>query len=476
MALPEATPPAPVQPARRRPVSLALRITALTCVSVALLLVLFSWGVEVSIERHFAMQDLGHMQAVAQALRAQLQPAMAPDAAQRLASTAAAHRGVDVEVQRDGRLLFATGDAALGAAAASVAAVPELSLQALHDWQAGGQPYRGAVLAAPPYRIVIAMPTAFHLHYLHALRRWLWTAALASMLLVSVVVVLAVRWGHAPLRRVSHTLHELGSERLHVRLDPLAVPRELSPLVGDFNAVLERLHGSFRRLSQFSADIAHELRTPITNLTTQLQVELGKPRTPERYRETLYASLEELERLTKTIGDMLFLAQAEHGQARPESAHVDLAQEVRELFEYFEALAEERHVRLALEGSAPPIVGDRLMWRRALSNLLSNALHYTAAGQQVTVRLGAAQQHATLSVENPGETIAPEHLPHLFDRFYRVDPSRQRHGEGAGLGLAIAKSIVEAHGGRIGVTSHEGVTVFSMQVPTPRGREARRVE
>lgn len=455
----------PGAPAQRRPVSLALRITALTCISVALLLVLFSWGVEVSIERHFAMQDLGHMQAVAQALREPLQPPVAADAARRLEDAAAGHRGVDVEVQRDGQRLFATGAANLGAAAAGAKAEPELTLQSLHDWQVDGQPYRGAVLDAPPYRIVIAMPTAFHLHYLHALRRWLWTAALASMLLVSLVVVLAVRWGHAPLRRVSRTLHELGSERLHVRLDPLAVPRELSPLVGDFNAVLERLDGSFRRLSQFSADIAHELRTPITNLTTQLQVELGKPRTPERYRETLYTSLEELERLTKTIADMLYLAQAEHGQARPESTPINLAQEVRALFDYFEALAEERHVRLALEGEAPAIVGDRLMWRRALSNLLSNALRHTPAGQQVTVRLGTVGPHLQLAVENPGEPIAPEHVPHLFDRFYRVDPSRQRQGEGAGLGLAIVKSIVEAHGGRITVASAAGLTRFVIEVP-----------
>jgi two-component system heavy metal sensor histidine kinase CusS len=145
----------------------------------------------------------------------------------------------------------------------------------------------------------------------------------------------------------------------------------------------------------------------------------------------------------------------------------DLAGEVRTLFDYFEALAEERQVTLALQGDTLTLEGDPQAWRRALGNLLSNALRYAPAGGQVVVRLGGSAGQAVVEVENPGPTIAPEHLPHLFDRFYRADPSRRNGGEGAGLGLAIVRSIVAAHGGTIEARSRDGRTCFTVVVPRP---------
>jgi two-component system heavy metal sensor histidine kinase CusS len=236
-------------------------------------------------------------------------------------------------------------------------------------------------------------------------------------------------------------------------------------LAGSFNAMLEHIEQDFRRLSNFSADIAHELRTPVTNLTTQTQVLLSQSRGADAYREVLYSNLEEYERMAKMISDMLYLAQTDNQLIKPDLAEVDMASELDALFEYFEPWAEERHVQLKRVGQIPPLRGDRLMLRRTMSNLLSNAIRHTTSGQAVTVSLRQDQQSSVITVSNPGDTIAAEHLPHLFDRFYRADPSRQRNGDGAGLGLAIVKAIVEAHGGEIVARSSHGNTAFEMRLP-----------
>jgi two-component system heavy metal sensor histidine kinase CusS len=201
---------------------------------------------------------------------------------------------------------------------------------------------------------------------------------------------------------------------------------------------------------------------------TQTQVALSRARTIDEYREILYSNMEEYERMAQMVGDMLFLAQADNGASEKETTDLDLAVEVRALFDYYEGWAEERGVSLALEGAAKT-TGDRLMLQRALGNLLSNAIRHTPAGGTVRVRLGTSDDGGVeIMVENPGTVISPEHLPKLFDRFYRVDPSRQRNGEGAGLGLAIVKSIIDAHGGKIDITSAAGRTTFQIVLPAPR--------
>jgi two-component system heavy metal sensor histidine kinase CusS len=256
------------------------------------------------------------------------------------------------------------------------------------------------------------------------------------------------------------------ADRLHLRLESEEVPAELKTLVDSFNRMISRLEDSFDRLSHFSADIAHELRTPLTNLITQTQVSLGRSRSLMEYRELLYSNLEEQERLSKMVNDMLWLAQNEQGLLKPVWEPLDLKREVGAVFEFFEALAEEKHIRLTVEGPPSTLVGDQAMLRRALSNLISNAIRYTPVEEEIRVRVGSrGDQSVLLSVENPGPDIPADHLPRLFDRFYRVDPSRQREREGAGLGLAIVKSIIDAHEGNIEVTSERGVTRFSIRFP-----------
>ena len=184
------------------------------------------------------------------------------------------------------------------------------------------------------------------------------------------------------------------------------------------------------------------------------------------YRELLYSNLEEQERLSKMVNDMLWLAQNEQGLLKPVWEPLDLKREVGAVFEFFEALAEEKQIRLTVEGPPSTLVGDQAMLRRALSNLIANAIRYTPVEEEIRVRVGSREdQSVLLSVENPGPNIPAEHLPRLFDRFYRVDPSRQREREGAGLGLAIVKSIIDAHEGNIEVTSERGVTRFSIRFP-----------
>ncbi|HSQ06975.1 MAG TPA: heavy metal sensor histidine kinase, partial [Chromatiaceae bacterium] len=233
----------------------------------------------------------------------------------------------------------------------------------------------------------------------------------------------ATRTGLAPLRRVTALAASLDANRLDARLPESRIPLEIQSLVVAFNAMLARLEDSFRRLREFSADIAHELRTPIGNLMVQTQVALSEARDLDQYREVLYSSLEEYERMGQMVGDMLFLAQADNGQLRPSTAPLDLTAEIQTLFDYLDAWSEDRGVALRLTGAAAPVTGDRLMLRRAFSNLLTNAIRHTPRGAEVLVRLEGSAEGTRVQVANPGDPIPEEHLPRLFDRFYRPDPS-----------------------------------------------------
>jgi len=275
----------------------------------------------------------------------------------------------------------------------------------------------------------------------------------------------AVRRGLAPLQSIRAEADAITARRLNARLPVDAVPAELADLARTLNDMLARLETSFQRLSDFSSDLAHELRTPVSNLMTETQVTLGKARTTEQYREVLASNAEELERLSRMISDMLFLAKADNDLMVPHQESVDLQVEVRSLFDYYEALAEDAGVRMSCIGSGA-VQGDRLMIRRAISNLLSNAIRHTPENGEIQVSLHAdSSGELCLAVENTGDTIPEEHLPRLFDRFYRVDASRQRSTEGAGLGLAITHSIVRAHGGTASVRSSAGKTIFELRFP-----------
>ena len=254
------------------------------------------------------------------------------------------------------------------------------------------------------------------------------------------------------------------AQQLSHRLPVDSVPFELAELAQSLNDMLARLEEAFIRLSDFSSDIAHELRTPVSNLMTQTQVALSRARSADEYRNILESNAEEFERMARMISDMLLLAKAENGLVVPNRETLDLATEVRALFDFYDALADEKGLQLRLEGRAE-VSADRLMLRRALGNLLSNAVRHASANTLLRVLVGDDADTVSIAIENSGEAIAPENLGRVFDRFYRVDPSRQRSSEGTGLGLAITRSIVLAHGGTIIAKSAGAVTTFTIRLP-----------
>ncbi len=449
-----------------RPLSLGLRLTLLFAGIAALVFTLFGWFIVRAIEQHFASEDGRELRAVAQVVENSL-PGLSTGEGQahmrqHFADLLTGHHGIALRVvDATGGILYDSGGPWPDTPAAG---------GKIQTWQEGEHRYRvlqrsaAAPVAGSPFHIFITLAIDYHAHFLQHFHRTLWLMVAASIVIAGILGWLGVRQGHKPLRRISDQLHRIGAQALHTRLAPDRVPRELAELVSAFNALLQRLEQSFVRLAHFSDDIAHELRTPITVLMTQTQVALTQARSADQYREILYSSMEEYERLAQMVGDMLFLAKTGNLRVPPSDDEVDLAAQTRDLFDYYGMLAEDRQLTLTLDGEARAR-GDRLMLRRAIANLLSNAIRHTPPGRAVTVRLRQTAATAEVCVSNPGAAIAAEHLPHLFERFYRVDPSRQRDGEGTGLGLAIVKAIADAHGGRVGVRSDAQATEFSLAIP-----------
>lgn len=461
-----------------RPRSITFRLTLFFSTASTLVLLVIGYLVGVAVEKHFEEQDLHEFDGKLALIRHTLSKAHSPNdleaVAQRLEDALVGHHGLSVSViGPDRRTLYAPPDAAFLAPLLKNQSGPDASASLkLVVWSQGGQSYRGIVATAatnipgaPPATVALALNIGHHLEFLAAFRKNLWFAVAVGILLTALLGWIAARRGLAPVRVMARVAHGISASRLENRLTLDTVPAELIELAVAFNEMLARLEDSFRRLSDFSSDLAHELRTPISNLMTQAQVALSKARSADEYREVLYSSLEEYDRLARMIGDMLFLAKADNGLIVPRSEPVNLAEEVRQLFEFYEALSEEQGVRLALAGEGG-VEGDKLMLRRALGNLLSNAIRHTPRDGAIEVRIDRpGPGKVRLTIENPGGTIPPEHLPRLFDRFYRVDSSRHRTHEGAGLGLAITRSIVEAHGGTIAVASSHGLTRFEAVFP-----------
>ncbi|MFJ4112644.1 heavy metal sensor histidine kinase [Pseudomonas sp. NPDC089758] len=313
-------------------------------------------------------------------------------------------------------------------------------------------------------RLTLFLDITHHQHFLQGMQRLIWFTVGLSALATALLGAWAARRGLKPLRQMGQVAASVSARSLTTRLPVAQLPEELAELGTTVNAMLQRLDDAFQRLSAFSADIAHELRTPLSNLLTHTQVTLTRPRSLEQYREALHGNLEELQWMAQMINDMLFLAKADHGLLAPGQAMLMLHDEVDALLEYYAPLAEDNAVQLLREGEAM-LKGDRHMLRRALSNLLDNALRFTPAGGQICVTLGPGGQ---VCVANTGKPIEAASLPRLFDRFYRVDPARRESSsEHAGLGLAITRSIIQAHGGSIRAQCNNGWTRFLIEFSEP---------
>lgn len=455
--------------------SLTLRLALFFGAGSTVVLVVLGYLVSISVQRHFIEIDREDLLAKVELVRHIVESAATPEALRqipaRTADALTGHHRISLRMtDAGGQLIYVSPSASFPPALFPAGiADGDIANPPIRSWRADGHAFRGTQVAirtasgdGSAYGIALAIGIDHHVAFLDAFDRGLWISIAIGILVTTGLGWVAARRGLTPVREMAVLAQSISVSRLHDRLDVDAQPRELVDLARAFNDMLARLEGSFQRLSAFSSDLAHELQTPLSNVMTQTQVALSRGRSVEEYREVLYSSLEECDRLARTIADMLFIAKADHGLMLPRTEPIGVAAEINALFEFYDALAEECSVGLKCVGDGT-WYGDRLMIRRALGNLLSNAIAHAAPGTDVYVRIENAKTGvATVQVENRGETIAPEHLPRLFDRFYRVDPARQRATGGAGLGLAITKSIVEAHRGELSVTSIDGVTIFSM--------------
>ncbi|OOH76639.1 two-component sensor histidine kinase [Pseudomonas koreensis] len=342
----------------------------------------------------------------------------------------------------------------------------------MHDLQLDDHPYPLKVLLTelpakdqrPPLRFMIGIDTETFHETQHNLLIALIGLAIVGVLMASALGYWVARIGLKPLIKLSHEAQRLAPPLRAGRLRLSPLPPELEQFVDSFNSTLERVEVAYSRLESFNADVAHELRSPLTNLIGQTQVALTRGRSAEHYFEVLQSNLEELERLRSIINDMLFLASADQGNKATKLTSTSLADEVATTLEYLDFILEDAQVEVQVSGDALVQI-EVAHLRRALINLLSNAVQHTGAGQVIEVRIEVEAHQVSIGVANPGSPIASEHLPRLFERFYRVDASRSNSGNNHGLGLAIVKAIALMHGGDVFVRSDRGMNTFGMYLP-----------
>lgn len=298
-------------------------------------------------------------------------------------------------------------------------------------------------------------------------RGWIVALLLGTLFSAGLGCVVARR-GMKPLRAIAVAAERITVSELNERIDPARWPEELRALATALNRMLGRLEDSFVRMSQFAEDLAHELRTPIHNMMGEAEVALSEERKPDEYRSILESSLEEFERLSRMINEMLFLARAGNPQQQIARVRLDARREIEAVKEFFDALTESRGVTVSAQGRGD-IDADPLLFRRAMTNLLSNALRHTPRGGQIAMSVERAGDSSVLvKVADSGYGISPQHLPRICDRLYCADRIDAQLPEQSGLGLSIVKSIVELHGGSIAIDSAlgNGTTVL-MRFPAP---------
>lgn len=285
------------------------------------------------------------------------------------------------------------------------------------------------------------------------------------LLVVALGAWLIARTSLAPLRRFPSHAAAIGAQSLSQRISSSGLPAELFDLAEEFNSMLERIDEGYRRLQDFSGELAHEMRTPVATLMGRTQVALSRTRTAPELREVLEGNVEELERLARLIFDMLFIARSDNKQDTLHHETLDLAEEAHRVADYLSLIAEDHDVAVHVTGTAA-VTADRLLVQRAITNLLSNAIRHAAVKSTIRIAIKEETDQVTLAVTNYGEPIAPQHLERIFDRFYRIDPGRARVQGGAGLGLAIVRSIMVAHGGQAkAYSSGDGMTKFLLMFP-----------
>jgi two-component system, OmpR family, heavy metal sensor histidine kinase CusS len=328
-----------------------------------------------------------------------------------------------------------------------------------------GQAFRVSSAAAPVGKsptnsdtIQIAIDISQEEELLRRYRLWFCAIALVTSVLFPLMGYRITRHGIRPVEEIAATARRITSTNLRERIGAEGYPSELASLAGTFNEMLDRLEESFERISRFSTDIAHDLRTPVNNIRGEAEVALARARTVDEYRDVLESSLEEAVRLSELIGDLLFLGRAESPLTHLHRQRVDLGELLGIVRDYYEATALDSGVSLVSAAGEEPITADldRALMLRAVSNLVSNAIAHTPSGGLVTLAASATDAEIRIKVSDTGIGIPTDALPRVFDRFFRVDPSRSKTSGGTGLGLAIVQSIMTLHGGSAEIASQLG--------------------
>ena len=320
-------------------------------------------------------------------------------------------------------------------------------------------------------RVVNLIQVGFSLQSFHETRRH-FLRILALVFPIALILAGGGGWllAHralSPVAQMTHAAQRISAARLNERLDESGTGDELDQLAQTLNAMLSRLDDAFRQIRQFSADASHELQTPLTILKGELEVALRSPRSADAYQQTMRSALEEIDRIAVLVDGLMLLARADAGVLRIDRQLVALDELVREVYDQTQVLAMHQHIDLQLDVVVPSVVeGDPERLRRLLLNLTNNAIKYTPAGGRVTLSLAQCRDRVVLRVADTGIGLSPEEQDRVFQRFYRSDNARLHDAEGSGLGLCIARSIVEAHGGTVELESTLGVgSAFTVRLP-----------
>ncbi|MBU2786022.1 MAG: heavy metal sensor histidine kinase [Acidithiobacillus ferriphilus] len=317
----------------------------------------------------------------------------------------------------------------------------------------------------PSTTIYVAISTTQNAQFLAIYRRALVVATTLVLLAAVAAGYLIARRAMRPVARLAQIIDGLSARQLHRRVADEPWPSELRNLATNFDRLLGRLETSFNRISRFSADIAHELRTPLHILRGEAEIALSRGRSPADYQTCIESAMEEYGRLSRMVDALLFLARAEQPDAQLDTPLLDSREEVAAVCAFYQAMADESDITLVNKASGPVAANPGLL-RRALGNLLGNALRHTPAGGQISIRTAIQPSLLQIIVSDSGSGIAPEDLPHVFDRFYCADAARLRQGQGTGLGLAIVRSIMQLHGGEATLQSELGTgTTVTLSFP-----------
>lgn len=303
---------------------------------------------------------------------------------------------------------------------------------------------------------------------LRRFRLWFWITSAGMLVLFPFVGYHIARQGIRPVEEITTTARRITSSHLGERILAEGYPYELASLALTFNRMLDGLEDSFERISRFSADIAHDLRTPVNNIRGEAEVALARARTIDEYRDALESSLEEAVRLSDLIGNLLFLARTESPLTHLRLDLVDVAELLEGVREYYDASAADAGVTLTSAGAGEPVIAelDRTLIQRAVGNLVSNAVAHTPEGGVVAIKTHSQAANVLIEVTDTGVGIPLEALPRVFDRFFRVDASRSRASGGTGLGLSIVQGIMQLHRGTVEIASKPGAgTRVTLSMP-----------